>query len=111
MHSDEPTDIAAEGSSNVVLSADATGGGIEFQSELEPETLILSAQDIGVDVVSGSKDALTAVVAHEVETEVEVETQAATDTNDLTAEDLPETEQPIMPITEVFIIYFLGNVG
>ena len=57
------------------------------------------------------------VVAHEVETEVEAEveaetpgTDAATATNDLAASEPPETEQPVVPTTEVFIFYSCGNV-
>jgi hypothetical protein len=109
-HSGEPAAIA-EGSSEVVINADATGG-IELQSEFEQE-ITSSAHETGVDVVSSSKDALTAVVPHEVETEVESETHgtdAATTTNDLVTGELPETEQPVMPTTEVFIFYSCGNV-
>jgi hypothetical protein len=98
-HSDEP------GSSEVVINADATGG-IELQSEFEQITS--SAQETGVDVVSSGKDALTAVVTHEGETEVESETQgtdAATTKNDLSAAEFPEAEQPVMLTTEVFIFY------
>ena len=104
-HSDEPAGIAADGLSKV---ADATGG-IEHQSEFEQETPTPSAQETGEDVVSG-KDALRAVVAHEDETEMEAETEAATATNDLAAADLPETEQPVMPTTEVLIFYSFAKV-
>ena len=109
-HSDELAGIAAvEDPSEVVLDADATGG-IELQSELEQETLIPSAQETGVDVVLSSEDALTAVVAHEVETGGGAETQAAAATTDLAAAELPETEQLVTPTTEVFIFYSCGNV-
>jgi hypothetical protein len=53
---------------------------------------------------------MTAVVAHEVDTEVEAETQAAPAMNDLAAAELPESEQPVMPATEVFTFYSCGNV-
>lgn len=114
-HSDEPA-VIAEGSSKVALNTDATGG-IELQSELQQETLTAlspSAQETGVDVISSSKDALTAVPAREVETEVEVETHgtdAATSTNDLqvAAAESPDTELPVMPATEVIIFYSCGN--
>ena len=108
-HSNESAGVAVEGSSNDVLdNADATGGTIELLSELERENPIPSAQpeETGVDVVSISKDALT---AHEVETEVEVDTHvttpAPTSKNDLAAEELSESEQPVIPTTEVFIFY------
>lgn len=97
-HSDEPA---------AILNADANGG-IERQSEFEQE-ITSSSKETGVDVVSSSKDALTAVVAHEVETEVEDEThgtKAATTTNDLVAAESPETEH-VIPTTEVFIFSFL----
>ena len=103
-------DIAAEGSSKVVLEADATGG-IELQSKIEQETVIPSAQETEVDVVS-SKDAPTADVAHGVKTEVEAETHvtdAATTMNDLTAVESREKEQPAIPTTEVSIFYSCGN--
>ena len=99
----------AEGSSEVVTNADATGG-IELRSEFEQE--ITSAQETGVDVVSSSKDALTAVVAHGVETEVESETHGTdgdSTTNDLAAGEFPETEQPVMPTSEVFIFNSCGD--
>ena len=50
-----------------------------------------------------------AVVAHGVENEVDAETQgtdAATATNELAAAESPETDQPVLPSTEVFI-YFI----
>ena len=80
--------------------------------ELGQETLTVSspsAQETGVDVVSSSKNALTAV---EVETEVESEahgTDADTTTNDLAAKIIPEIEQPVMPTTDVFIFYSCEN--
>lgn len=107
-HSNEPA--AIEGSSKVVLDADATGG-IELQSELK-ETLDPSALETRVDIVSSNKDALTAVVAREMEPEAEAErqeTNAATTTNDFAAE-FPVTEQPIIPTTEVSTFYSCGNV-
>ena len=104
VHSDEPAGLAAEGLSKVVFDAVATGG-IEHQSDFEQETHTSSAQD----VVSG-KDALTAIVAHQVENEVDAETEAATATNDLAAADLPETEQPAIPTTEVFIFFSYADV-
>ena len=107
-HSDELADIAAEGSSKVVLEADAVGG-IELQSEIVQVTPIPSAQETEVGIVSSSKDA---DVAHKVETEVEAGTQgaeAATTTNDLAAAVLPEKEQPVVPATKVFILYSGGN--
>ena len=100
VHSDEPAGLAAEGLSKVVFDAVATGG-IEHQSDFEQETHTSSAQD----VVSG-KDALTAIVAHQVE-KVDAETEAATATNDLAPADQPETEQPAIPTTEVFIFFSL----
>lgn len=109
-HSDELAVVAGD-SSKVVLNADVTGD-IDLQSEPQQETLTVlspSAQETEVDVVSGSKDALTAVVAHEVDTEVEAETHAtdaANTTNDIAAAESPETEQPVMPTTEVFIFLF-----
>ena len=111
-YSDESAATAAEGSSKVVLDADATGG-IELQSEIrvDQETLTPSAQETRLDVIS-SKDAPTADVAHEVKTEVEVETHgtdAATTTNDLAAVESPESEQLVIPTTEVFTFYFGGN--
>ena len=109
VHSNEPAAIE-EGSSKVVLDADTTGG-IEFQSELE-ETLTPSAPETRVDIVSSNKDAPTAVVAYELETQEEAERQginAATATNDLAAE-FSEMEQPIFPTTEVFSLYSCGNV-
>ena len=95
----EHATIAAEGSTKVVLdNADETGGTIELQSELEQET---SARETAVDGVSSSKDA-----AHEVETEVEADTHGTeTSKNDL-AKELPETEQPVLHTTEVFIFNF-----
>ena len=104
----------AEGSPEIVFNPNATSG-IEHQSEPEQETLTVlspSTQESGVDVVSSSKDAPTVDVAHEVETEVEAETHgtdAATATNDLSAAELPETERPVKPTTEVFIIHSCGN--
>ena len=65
-----------------------------------------------MDVVSSSKDALAAVVAHEAETEVEAETpgtDAATTTNELAAAEFSETEQPVLPTSEVFIFYSCGD--
>ena len=60
------------------------------------------AQDTGVDAVSSSKDALR------VETEADTHgTDAATTSK---AEDLPETEQPIIRTTEVIILDSCGNV-
>ena len=109
VHSDEPAGIA-EGLPEIALDADATG--IELRSEPEQETLTVlfpSAQETGVDVVSSSKDALRAVVAHEVETEVDAETHG-TDAADLAAAEFPEAEQPVMPTTEVFIFYSCENV-
>jgi hypothetical protein len=108
--SDEQAATATEDSSKVVLdNADATSSGIELQSEHEQETLIPSSQETGVDVVSSSKDALT---AHGVETEVEADTHgtdaATTWKNDLT-EEHPVTEQPVIPTTEVFIFNSCGN--
>ena len=114
-HLDEPAAIAGEGPSKAVLDADATGD-IELQSELEQETLKVlspSAQESRVDVVSSSNDALTRVVTREVEIEVKAGTQgtdAATTSKDLTAKELPETDQPIVPTTEVFIFNSCGNV-
>ena len=108
-HSNEPASIA-EGLSNVVLDADATGS-VELQSELEQETLIPSTQERGVDVVSSSKDALAAVVAHDMETEVEAETQVATATNDLPEADLPEMEHSVMSTTEVLSFIPLQTGG
>ena len=110
-HSDEPAAIAEGSTPEIVIDANATGG-IELQSELEQEIkgLSPSAQETGEDVVSSSEDALTAVVAHEEETEVEAETHgtdAATTTNDLAAAGFHET---VMPTTEVFIFYSCGNV-
>ena len=98
--------IAAEGSAKVVPdNADATGGSIELQSELQQET---SVQETAVDTVSSSKDAV-----HEVETEVETETQGTivvtTSKNDLAAKELPETEQPVLDTTEVFIFNSCEN--
>ena len=93
-HQDEWEVIAEEGSSKVVLDAEASGG-IEFQSELEQETLP-SAQEAGVD-------ALTDYV---VETEVEAGVQgtdAATTSKNLAAVESPETKQPVVSTTEVFI--------
>ena len=104
-HSDEPATIA-EGSSNVVLDEDATGG-VELQPELEQETLTVLSPSAQETEVSSSKDAPT--VTREVETEEEAETQgtgAATTTNDLAAAELPETEQSFMPSTEVFNLLF-----
>ena len=106
-HSDELAGVAAEASSKDVLdNADPTGGTIELLSELERETPIPSAQPVEMDVVSISKDALT---VHEVETEVEADTRgtapAPTSKNDLAAEELSETEQPVIPTIEVFIFY------
>ena len=106
-HPDEPAAIA-EASPEIVLNADAIG--VELQSEHEQETLTVlspSSQETGVDVISSSKDALTAA-----ETEVEAETHGtdtATTTNDLTAAEFFETEGPIMPTTEVFIFYSREN--
>jgi hypothetical protein len=100
-HSNDPATIA-EDSSNVVLHTDVTSD-VELQSEVEQETRTPSTRG----TVSSSKDALTAVVAHEVETEAKAETQGtndATSTNALAAE-FPETEQPVAPTTEVFISY------
>ena len=112
-HPDELAGVAAEGSSKVVLdNADSTGGTIELQSELEQETLLPSAQleETGVDVVSISKDALT---AHEVETETEANTHgtepATTSKYVIAAEELPETEHPVIPTTEVFIFYSIAK--
>jgi hypothetical protein len=102
-HSNEPAAIA-EGSSKVVLDADATGG-VDLESELEQETFTPSAQETRVDIVSSNKGAPTAVVAHEVETDAEAETRG---TNDLAAE-FPETE-PAVPTTEVSTFYSCGNV-
>ena len=109
VHSDEPAAIA-EGSHEIVPNIT---GGIEHQSEIEQETLSTAlsppAQETGVDVVPSSKDA---VVAHEVEAEVEAEkhgTDAATATHDLVITELPETEQPVIPTTEVFISCSCGN--
>jgi hypothetical protein len=102
-HPDEPAAIV-ENSPKTVLNA-----------ELEKETLTvssLSTQETGVDVVSSSMEVLTADVAHGVGTEVKAETHgtdAATATNDLAAVGFPETEQPIMPTTNVFIFYSCGN--
>ena len=85
----------AEGSAKVALdNANATGGTIELQSELEQET---SAQETALDGVPSSKDA-----ALEVETEVEVDTHG-TETSKNAAKELPETEQPVLHTTEVFI--------
>ena len=112
-HFDEPAAIA-EGSPEIAHDANVTGG-IEHQSKPEQETLTAlspSAQETGVDVVSSSKDALTAVVAHEVETEVEAETpgtDAATTTNELAAAEFSQTEQPVLPTYEVFIFYSCGD--
>ena len=103
-HSNEPATIA-EGSSKVLLDADATGG-VELRSELEQETFTSSAQETRVDIVSSNKGASTDVVAHEVETDAEAETQ---ETNDLAAE-FPETEQPVVPTTEVSTFYSCENV-
>ena len=111
-HSDEPATIAAEGSSKVVHETDTTGD-IELEPELEQGTLLPSAQgkeETRVDAVSSSNDALT---AREVETEVEADTHemgAAATTDDLTATELPQTEQPIMPTIEVLIFNSCGNV-
>lgn len=112
-HSDEPA-VLPEGLSKVALDADATGG-IGPQSELQQETVTAlspPALETGVDIVSSSKDALTAVAAREVENDVEAETHgtdAATTTNDLAAAESPETEQHVMPTTEVFIYNPCGN--
>lgn len=111
-HSDELA-IVAEDSSKVVFNTDITGDSIDLQSELQQETLTVlspSVQETGVDVVSSNKDALTAVVAHEVDTEVEAEiheADAATTTNDIAAAESPETEQPVLPTAEVFIFYHI----
>ena len=98
--------VVAEGSAKVVPdNADATGGTIEYQSELQQET---SVQETAVDSVSSSKDA-----AHEVETEVEADTHgtdvATTSKNDLAAKELPETEQPVLHTPEVFIFNSCRN--
>ena len=77
--------------------------------ENQGEIITSSAQETGVDVVSSSKNALSAV---EVETEVESEahgTDADTTTNDLAAKIIPEIEQPVMPTTDVFIFYSCEN--
>ena len=112
-HFDEPAAIA-EGSPEIAHDANVTGG-IEHQSKPEQETLTAlspSAQETGVDDVSSGKDAQTTAVAHGVESEVEAEVQgthAVTTTNDLAAAEFPETEQHVMPTTEVFIFYSLWN--
>ena len=98
--------VVAEGSAKVVPdNADATGGTIEYQSELQQET---SVQETAADSVSSSKDA-----AHEVETEVEADTHgtdvATTSKNDLAAKELPETEQPVLHTPEVFVFNSCGN--
>ena len=76
--------------------------GIELYSELEQET----AHEAGVDVVSRSRDASIAIVTHEVEVTDETHgthTPIATNANDLVAAESTETEQSVMPTTEVFI--------
>ena len=98
--------VVAEGSAKVVPdNADATGGTIEYQSELQQET---SVQETAADSVSSSKYAV-----HEVETEVEADTHGAdvatTLKNDLTAKELPATEQPVFDTTEVFIFNSCEN--
>lgn len=106
-HPEKPAAIA-EGSPKIAYKADAIG---ERQSEYEQETIMVlspSVQETGVDVASSSKDALTDTVAHEAETGVVVEKQradTAKTTNDLAAE-FPETEQPVIPTTEVFFLFF-----
>ena len=101
-HSDE---VTAEDSSKVAPDLDAAGG-IEHQSELEEETLAVlspSTQETEADVLSSSKDALT---AQKVETEVEAGTQgtdAATTTNEIVAVESSEAEQLVIPTAEVFI--------
>ena len=109
-HLDDSAATETEGSSKAVLdNADAIGGTIELQSELEQKTLIPSAEETGVDVVTS-----TALTAHEVETGVEADTHgtdaATTSKNDLAAEELPDTEQPVVPTTEVFIFYPFANL-
>ena len=94
-HQDEPDVIAEQGSSKVQLDADGTRG-LEPQSELEQENLTSSAQGTGVDVLTAQK----------VETEEEARTQgmdAASTTNKFASLEFPETEQPVVPTTEVFI--------
>jgi hypothetical protein len=80
-----------------------------LNAELEQETLTVSspsAQETGVDVVSSS------VVAHDIGTEMKVETHgtdATTTKNDLSAAEFPAAEQPVMLTTEVIIFYSCGT--
>ena len=87
-----------------------------------PVETISSPEDTTVPIVNAEDQIIAPVdvrsehapvVAHEVESEMEAETHrtdAATATNDLAAAESPETEQPIMPKTKVFIFYSCGNV-
>ena len=102
--SDEPGPMT-ESSSAVALDEDVPispemAGGIE---------LLTSAEEIGVDVTSSSEDVSIAVIAHEVEAEVTAETHgteapiAAPTTANVVAAESVETEQFVIPATEVFI--------
>ena len=68
-----------------------------------------------VDAVPTSKDTSTAVVTHEVETQVAAETRgtdaliAAATAGGLVAAEFTETEQPVIPTTEVSISYSLWH--